>query len=220
MNITRRLLIPGNDNNQLKEILQKYKRSISLQVNPTYSAKNLFEHADWIFDQFIKQDTRYFKIAGKFSNNMLVQIIVGYRIEIPWGKEVINTLPCWCMGLMYFDDKTWRIPAEEFRSLNCHINASFEEDNCNTFYVVQKVPPKLLEIKSSHNFFTKDKYFKTLPYDRYNLVLEKIFKNQDELTEYRDKFRGLTSILPREILRPVMLLSARLDYFRLNDTGE
>lgn len=218
MEIIRRLLDPNTDKENLKMILEKYKKYVIDQPNSIYKVTNLIEHAVWIYNQFELQNPKYFKISGKFINGILTQIIVGYRIEIMWNREVIDALPFWCMGLLYFDDRQWRFPADEFRQLNSCINESFEEEECNTFYVVQKVSPKLLAMQNPNEFFTKDKYFKSLPYDRYHIVLERIFMNQYELDLYRDKFKGLRAVLPREILRPVMFVSARLDYFNLKSS--
>jgi len=117
------------------------------------------------------------------------------------------------MGLLYYDDRQWRFPADEFKQLNYPMNKSFENEGCNTFYVVQKASPTLLSMKKSDNFFTKDRYYRSLPYDRYNIVLEQIFMNQLELDKYKEKFIGLKAVLPRKILRPIMFFSARLDYF-------
>jgi hypothetical protein len=207
-----RLLDPNEDVKALDDILTRYLAHVKEMPNPVYPEANLRDHARWIKEQFRTQDPRHFKVSGNFIDGTLMQIIVGYRVEVVWTRYP-NILPAWVMGLLYFDKRSWKSPASNFRGLNKCLNQAFEEDDCTTFYVVQKVSPKLLATEDSRKFFSKEHYYKTLPYDRYNVTLENIFMNQQELEAYRNKFTGIAAALPRNILRPVMFLSARLDHF-------
>jgi len=202
-----RLLDPYNlsDELQLADILLHYKSDMCSHKNQTYCTDNLLNHADWLIDRFKLKNTRKFKIVGKFRNSELTQIMIGYSITfIHNNKQQVS--PWWSMGLLYFKYKQWRSPSDDFQQLAIPLYTSFEQDNFNVFYTVLKVPAQLIKNNLPDYFSLQHSYAKTLPFIKYNVKIAHIFMSQDDILNYNPCIAGLKIIIPKHILRPIVLL--------------
>jgi hypothetical protein len=203
-------LLTLEDIHQLDEILAHYKQNELAHPNPIYLTDNLLNHADWIRRQFLVCPANIFKIAGKFVNNELVQISVGYSIALTWHRNDGNELlPYWSVGLLYFKYRSWKSPAVPFQALACVINSAFEQDGYTKFYTVQKLQNRMLREKNVNDYFSNGKFFKTLLFLRYSVQVEHIFNTQADIDNY--PFRLIKQLLPRAILRPIVLISATIN---------
>lgn len=202
-----------NDATQLQCVLESYKQDVLSHKNPIYLAENLHSHADWILSSFSKRPQTDFAICGEFDDERLVSVLVGYKLEVSWGREaMVEAIPHWVMGLLYFQNQQWRSPAAVFQQLADQLARNFEAQGYTKFYTVQKLPTRLLKTKDPTGYFSADGYFKTLAFTRYLFTLENVFMTQTEIEGYA--FRSLKCILPRMILRPVMLISATRNPFK------
>lgn len=199
-----------DDVRQLHEILEDYKADEAKHINPVYVATHLHKFAEWIKDRFKKVHTNDFVIFGSWSNGLLIQIMVAYKFEIGWGQDMaFNTTPYWLVGLAYFRDKAWRDPGVELINLGLCLGAHFEKQGYYKFYTVKKMPTRIKTYTDLKAYIDSPAFKKTYKVVRYNVDVEKIFYTEDDLKKFR--FATWSSLLPRGITRPVMLLQFTLD---------
>jgi hypothetical protein len=208
-----RFLDPANvdDVKQLNEILDLYLQGEFQRTNPIYAYKNQVGVVTWIKDTFNKASQNDFIITGQFINGRLEQIFVAYKLEVVWGiKE--SYWPYWCVGLVYFRETSWATPADKILSIEALSTSFFEAQGYHTGYMVIKAPKGLVNMT---DFSKADEYIdkvftKTIPGLTHNFRVEQIFRSQQDLDSF--KFKGLSFILPKSILGPVVLLSFTLKH--------
>jgi hypothetical protein len=208
-----RFLDPTNidDVQQLNEILDLYLQGESQRANPIYVYENQVGVVTWIKDTFNKASQNDFIITGQFINGRLEQIFVAYKLEVVWGiKE--SYWPYWCVGLVYFRETSWSTPADKILSLEALSTSFFEAQGYHTGYMVIKAPKGLVNMT---DFSKADEYIdkvftKTIPGLTHDFRVEQVFRSQQDLDSF--KFKGLSFILPKYILGPVVLLSFTLKH--------
>ena len=200
----------ADDVQQLAEVLQEYSETEEGKVNQVYVAGNLFKFSNWITEQFKTRHTNDFIIYGSFHNKKLMQIMVAYKFEVAWGNAfIMNNNPYWYVGLAYFRDRCWRNPGIELINLGLCLGAHFEKQGYHKFYTVKKMPRYIKTNEDLIKYISNSAFKETYQVVRYNVSVEKVFKTQEELSNFR--FNYWSTILPRGISRPVMLLEFTLD---------
>ena len=211
--ITIRPLDSSNpdDHVQLEILLNDYIDTSTKTHNRTYNSKNAPGYANWLKEQFKHHVIEDFIIYGKFENNILYSIIVGYKLEVRWGKkthEITNTLPYWCFGLVYFKNTEWNSPSARFGELTNGLVRNFEKQGYYKIYMVKKTPYKVHVLEDVTTYVKLESWLKLLPgLDRYSTTIEKIFFTQQDVDDFKKKFKAISSIIPPEINKSIMLLS-------------
>lgn len=196
---------------QFSEIVDEYAKFQRDKPNSLYFYEDMHEYTVWLKNQFIHLDTKDFIVAGLFEDNKLMQIIVGYKIEVAWHKPIVeDTTPYYVIGLMYFRNVSWRLPGENIDSLGEYISNHFEKQGYTTGFLTVKAPNFVIKntngvaiTKYINEVFTKTFYANT-----HNYYVEVVCRTPADLLAY--KFRAFKALLPKRIKRPVILLSFKL----------
>jgi hypothetical protein len=212
--MTVRALNPTNpaDFENLKKILDSYLETEKNKVHPVYIYEDIVTFVDWMKSSFLEKDMADFVISARFSDLEIDQVYVAYKLEAAWNRPMSTVVPYWVVGLMYFKNKEWKSPSDQILNLEKLVLDHFEKQKYTTGHIVIKAPSGMLNLSDSS---TINKYIntvlrKTLPAYRYDFSIENIFKNQEDLDNY--KFSAFKAMLPKRILKPVVLLSFKLKY--------
>jgi hypothetical protein len=212
--MTVRALNPTNpaDFENLKKILDSYLETEKNKVHPVYIYEDIVTFVDWMKSSFLEKDMADFVISARFSDLEIDQVYVAYKLEAAWNRPMSTVVPYWVVGLMYFKNKELKSPSYQILNLEKLVLDHFEKQKYTTGHIVIKAPSGMLNLSDSS---TINKYIntvlrKTLPAYRYDFSIENIFKNQEDLDNY--KFSAFKAMLPKRILKPVVLLSFKLKY--------
>ena len=196
---------------QFSELVDEYAELQKDKPNPLYFYEDMKDYVTWLKKQFESRDSKDFVIAGLFNDEKLIQIIVGYKIEVAWHKETIeDTMPFYVIGLMHFKESSWRVPEEDISNLDELISENFERQGFTTGFITIKAPSffikntKLVDI----NRYVNNVFVKTFGSNTHDFFVENVFRTQEDLETY--KFRALKALLPKKIRRPIALLSFEL----------
>lgn len=190
------------------EILDEYCCFQKNNLNPVMFYEDQKVYCEWLKDEFLKRDTKDFIAVGLYEEDQLIQIMIGYKIEVAWCKEIIeDTLPFYVIGLTYFRDHSWRIPGSKIVDLDEIITTHFEQQEFTKGFMTIKASNFLKKITSGVNLtdYINTNFTKTFKQNRHYFYVEKIFREQKDLDSYR--FRALKALLPKRIKRPIVLLS-------------
>lgn len=213
--IIDRLLDKNNKNDvlSLKEILDHYVKSEIKKKNSVYHIDDVSAFTTWINTNFITEDSKNIAVYGRFIDGVLNNILVGYKIELTWGRgEIKDIMPHWCMGLIYYKVRSWKIPKSDIGSMSIDFCRYFQDQGYNKFYMVIK-QPAILKTGIDHISYFEDHFKKMIPSDNYIPVIENFFNSQDDLDNYRH-FYTHSRILPKTFVKPIMLISFTLLKYR------
>ena len=203
-----------DDHVQLEFILNEYIRDSTSNINGTYGIDISPSYATWIIDQFRIHNPRDFIIYAKFENSIISRIIIGYKFEIGWGRkseEIVDTLPYWCFGLLYFNKKEWRTPKSRLSELTSDLVRHFEKQGYYKIYMIKKTPHKIMELGDPNSYGNLDNWLSQMPgSDRYNTTIERIFYTQNDVDEFKKRFKAISSIVPKSINKSIMMVSFTL----------
>jgi hypothetical protein len=196
---------------QFSELLNEYTELQKDSSNPIYFYEDMQSYATWLKHQFENRNVKDFVVAGIFDDEQLIQIMVGYKIEVAWHKPVVeDTMPYYAIGLTYFKQRCWRVPEKDISNLDKIISKHFEDQGFTTGFITIKAPAYI--IKTSNpvdiNRYIDSVFIKTFGNNTHNFFVERVFRTNDELQAY--KFRAFKALLPRRIKRPIVLLSFEL----------
>jgi len=200
-----------SDITQLLAILDECAEFQKDKPNPLYFYEDMCEFTEWLKKQFIHRNQDDFVVSGLFENNILIQIIVGYKIEIAWHKTKIeNDLPFYVVGLVYFKNGDWKVPREDISNLDELVTDHFEKQGYTEGYMTIKAPNFVVRNNDGAkiNKFMNEVFIKTFKESKHNFFIEKIFRTNEDLMAY--DFRGMKALLPKRIKRPLFLLSFKL----------
>jgi hypothetical protein len=197
-----------SDVTQFSEIVDEYATFQRDKPNALYFYEGMTEYTTWLKKQFIDRTVNDFIIAGLFNNNRLVQILVGYKIEVAWNKITIeDTFPFYVIGLMHFKESSWRVPKEDISNLDELISENFERQGFTTGFITIKAPSffikntKLVDI----NRYVNNVFVKTFGSNTHDFFVENVFRTQEDLETY--KFKAFRVLLPKKLKRPLALLT-------------
>lgn len=211
--LEKRILDNNNkfDKEQLVDILSHYINFLKTSLNPLYFYEDMINYTEWLKIQFETRNVEDFIIIGSFEDNILVQILVAYKIEIAWKKEIVeNTIPYYVVGLMYFKNKAFKYPAKNISELDDILTNHFEKQDFNKGFMTIKASPFIVKNTSGKEIskYLSDIFTKTIYGYRYEYNIEAVLRTQEELDNY--KFRAFRRLLPRRIKKPLVLLTFSL----------
>jgi hypothetical protein len=203
----------SNDHYQLNILLEEYSNSSVQNENGTYPTEKISFFVSWLKTQFKIHSRKDFMISAKFVNNELVSILIGFKLEVIWGREPNNindTLPYWYMALAYFKTKKWNSPQKAISELSDSLVRNFEQQGYYKLYMVKKAPAVLLTLDPTI-YTNKNNWLKLVPgLDRYSTTIEKIFYTQEDINNFK-KFGAIGCMIPPVIKKPIMLFSLTLN---------
>lgn len=210
-----RVLDPSNlnDIDSLNQILDSYLEHETKQANPIYLYDDLVAFTDWLKEKFRTISICDFIVSARFVDNVIDQIMIGYKLEIAWGKEVAeDVMPYWALGLWYKKDTEWKSPYDDIHTIEKLMLEHFEKQKYTKGFFVLKAPNKILRMTdlSQAKEYALNIFSQTVPALKYDFMIEKVFKNQKDLDNY--KFRALKAFMPKHCLRPIMLMSLDLHH--------
>jgi hypothetical protein len=207
--ITIRPLNPEleEDHSQLSKLMEEYVESATKILNRA-------DHATWLKKQFKEHKRKDFMISAKFEDDEIVSILVGYKLEVKWGRStehITDVFPYWYMGLLYFKNKQWRSPLYNISELSDILVRNFERQGYYKMYMVKKTPHIISSLEDANLYSKSENWLKLTPgLDRYTTTIEKIFNTQKDIDDFK-RFTALSSIIPLSINKSVMLLSLTLN---------
>lgn len=202
-----------NDVESLSQILDSYLQNESKQIHPAYLYEDMLTFINWLKEKFLVIPTTDLVISGHFTDGVIDQVMIGYKIEISWGKLVAeNTFPYWVLGLWYKKDTTWKSPYDDIHTIEKLMLETFEKQKYTKGFFVVKAPNKVLRMKdhAQAKDYALNIFSQTVPALKYDFMIEKIFKNQSDLDNYN--FRAIKAFMPKHCLRPIMLMSLDLHH--------
>jgi hypothetical protein len=202
------------DHEHFSILLDDYANSSTKNENGTYPTEKISFFVTWLKEQFKTHAKKDFMVSAKFVNNELVNIIVGCKLEVKWGrspKNISDAIPYWYMTLAYFKNKSWNSPQTAVAELTDGLVRNFEIQGYYKMYMIKKAPFVLKKLPEGNSYTTMKNWEKITPgLDRYNTTIEKIFYTQEDIDDFK-KFSALSSILPPIIKKPIMLVAMTLD---------
>lgn len=193
----------------LSDILEFYQKSESVRRHTVYSIVDTTNFIQWIKYQFSIRSSADFAVYGRFEDGELINILIGYKFEISWGREVIsNIIPYWCVGLIFYKRKSWTNPKDNIGSMSIDFCRHFQNQGYTKFFMIIKQPKILQSIATEGSYFD-DHFKKMIPVNNYTPVIENLFTTQEELDAFR-RFSTHSCLLPKIIVRPIMLISFTL----------
>lgn len=210
-----RALDPNNPEDviHLRNILDKYLIDESIKVNPVYVLEDLKTLAEWLTQKFTTVPSSDFIVSARFTDDNIDQIMIGYKIEIAWGKtKAEDTFPYWVLGLWYKTDASWKSPYDDIHSIEKLMLEHFEKQKYTKGYFVVRAPNKVVKMTDSKQAkdYALNIFSQTVPALKYDFMIEKVFANQSAIDNY--KFRAIKAIIPRHCLKPIMLMSLDLHH--------
>jgi hypothetical protein len=210
-----RVLDPSNlnDIDSLNQILDSYLEHETAQPNPIYQYDDMLALTNWLKEKFRTISMDDFVVSARFTDGQIDEIMIGYKIEICWGKEVAeDVMPYWVLGLWYKKDTEWKSPYEDIHTIEKLMLEHFEKQKYTKGFFVLKAPNKILRMTdlSQAKEYALNIFSQTVPALKYDFMIEKVFRNQKDLDNY--KFRALKAIMPKHCLRPIMLMSLDLHH--------
>lgn len=197
-----------NDTVQLSEILDRYLANESEKKYPVYDYFNQIETVEKIKNWFKIWNNSDFIIVGRYNNDILDQIIVTAKLGLLYNRPNANIFPYWFVFLLYADNAGWRYARDDLHGIHDYCSCIYEMSHYTKFYTVQKLPRSITE-DSDVNKIVTDIISKRMPYnERYIPMIENIFSTQQDIENYN--FPALKMLLPRKIMKPVMLMSMTL----------
>ena len=211
--LEKRILDSSNkiDIDQFENIISEYAEFQKDKPNPLYFYDDMFNYTVWLRKQFKHRNPKDFIVAGLFDGNNLIQIMVGYKIEISWHKPKIeDNFPFYVVGTVFFKNSYWKVPQEDISNLDELITDHFEKQGYTDGFMVIKAPSFIRKTTDGEQIdeFMKTVFTKTFKDTKHNYFVEHIFRTNDDLDEY--KFKAIKSILPSKIKRPLILVSFKL----------
>jgi hypothetical protein len=197
-----------SDVTQFSEIVDEYATFQRDKPNALYFYEGMIDFTIWLKKQFIDRDVNDFIIAGLFDNNRLIQILVGYKIEVAWNKTTIeDTFPFYVIALMYFRDKEWRIPGLTIDNLDKIITGHFEKQGYTKGFMTIKAPNFIIKNTNAAdiNKYINEVFIKTFYGNAHDYHVEHVFRTPDDLNSY--KFKAFRTLLPKKLKRPIALLT-------------
>lgn len=201
---------------QFKDILDHHVKFGQEMNNRAYDPDGLPRVKEWMLEQFKIHSTNDFVVIGKFIDDVLMNIMVGYKFTVRWGRKPgdnLDALPYWIYGLVYFRDKHWMMPIHDSMSeLSRPLSAVFERQNYYKIFLIKKAPNFLLNlgVAEQHEYFQSDRWKKQFPgFTRYTTIVERLLKNNDDIQDFI-KFSAFETIVPKKINKPIMLVSLTL----------
>jgi hypothetical protein len=210
-----KLLDPTNsdDVENLKQILDSYLENESNQINPVYVYDDMLTFINWLKEKFLVIPTSDLVISAHFTNDIIDQVMIGYKLEIAWGKLIAeDTFPYWALALWYKKDASWKSPYDDIHTIEKLMLEHFEKQKYTKGFFVVKAPNKVLRITDSAQAkdYALNIFSETVPALKYDFMIEKIFRTQKDLDNY--KFRAIKAMMPKHCLRPIMLMSLDLHH--------
>lgn len=209
--IEKRILDKDKDFNYFSSMLDEYLNFLKTTTNPLYDYKDAELFCDWLKLQFKIRNKNDLIAIGSFEKESITKILISYKIEISWKKEIIeNVIPYYVIGLMYFKNKSLNVPAEKISELDQILTDHFERQNFNKGFMTIKAPKFIINNTNGdlidnyiNNIFTKTFYG-----NRYTYQVETVIRSQEDLNKF--KFKAFKSLLPKTIIKPIMLISFNL----------
>jgi hypothetical protein len=202
-----------NDFDSFNQILDSYLEHETKQANPVYLYDDLVAFTDWLKEKFRTVPTSDFIVSARFVDNAIDQVMIGYKLEIAWGKQVAeDVMPYWALGLWYKKDTEWKSPYDDIHTIEKLMLEHFEKQKYTKGFFVLKAPNKILRMNelSQAKDYALNTFSQTVPALKYDFMIEKVFKTQKDLDNY--KFRALKAFMPKHCLRPIMLMSLDLHH--------
>jgi hypothetical protein len=199
-----------SDVTQFSEIVDEYATFQRDKPNALYCYESMTDFTIWLKKQFLIRGTEDFVIAGLFYNGSLIKVICGYKLEVAWNKPVVeNVIPYYVIGLLYFKERSWKIPTNDITALDEMITSHFESRGFSTGFMTVKAPKNII---STTNGVTINKHINEIFVKtwggNHNYYVEKIFRTQKDIDEY--KFRAFKVLVPKRLKRPLLLLTFKL----------
>lgn len=202
-----------NDFESFNQILDSYLEHETKQANPVYLYDDLVTFTDWLKEKFRTIPISDFIVSARFVDNAIDQVMIGYKLEIAWGKQVAeDVMPYWALGLWYKKDTEWKSPYDDIHTIEKLMLEHFEKQKYTKGFFVLKAPNKILRMTelSQAKDYALNIFSQTVPALKYDFMIEKVFKTQKDLDNY--KFRALKAFMPKHCLRPIMLMSLDLHH--------
>ena len=196
---------------QFSELLDEYTELQKDSPNPIYFYEDMQNYTTWAKHQFENRNVKDFVVAGVFDDEKLIQIMVGYKIEVAWHKSVVeDTIPYYAIGLTYFKQRYWRVPEKDISNLDELISSHFENQGFTTGFMTVKAPAFIIKNKRplDVNKYIDTVFIKTFGSNTHNFFVEHVFRTNSDLETY--KFRSFKALLPKRIKRPIVLVSFKL----------
>lgn len=204
-----------SDIQQLNSILEHFTNSMLTKPNQMYHGDDMREYCNWIIKQFLIRSADDFVIAGLFYNESLIKVICGYKLEVAWGKPVIHNITnYYVIGLLYFKEQSWKIPTSDITALDEMITTHFESRGFDIGLMTVKAPRNIIFITDNKiiDKHLNEVFVKTWG-EGHKYYLEKIFRTQSDIDEYRFKLFG--AAIPKRLKRPIILISFELNQNKL-----
>lgn len=213
--MTVRALDPSDpsDLDSFNQILNSYLEHEPKQANPIYLYDDMLAFSNWLKEKFRTIPMSDFIVSARFTNDVIDQVMIGYKLEIAWGRQVAeDIMPYWVLGLWYKKETEWKSPYDDIYTIEKLMLEHFEKQKYTKGFIILKAPNKVLRMTDSAQAkdYALNVFSQTVPALKYDFMIEKIFKNQKDLDNY--KFRALKAIIPKHCLRPIMLMSLDLHY--------
>ena len=213
--MTIRALDPSNSNDvdSFNQILNSYLEHEPKQANPVYLYDDLLLFTDWLKEKFRTIPMSDFIVSARFTDGVIDQVMIGYKLEIAWGKQVAeDVMPYWALGLWYKKETEWKSPYDDIHTIEKLMLEHFEKQKYTKGFFVVKAPNKVLRMTDHKQAkdYALNVFSQTVPALKYDFMIEKIFKSQKDLDNY--KFRALKAFMPKHCVRPVMLMSLDLHH--------
>jgi hypothetical protein len=196
---------------QFSELLDEYVELQKTGPNPLYFYEDMHNYAIWLKHEFENRDVKDFVVAGVFDDEKLIQIMVGYKIEVAWYKKIIeDTIPFYAIGLTYFKERQWKVPEQDISNLDKIVASHFEEQGFTTGFISIKAPAFIIKNTNTVEVtkYINNVFIKTFGSNTHNFSVERVFRTNNDLESY--KFRAFRALLPKRIKRPIVLLSFEL----------
>jgi len=199
------------DVDNLQVLLHEYCNTQEHKVNPTVSVDSSKRYCEWLLAEFLKRDQKDFIVSARFDNNVITQIMIAYKLEVAWHREIIeDVLPFWYIGLLYFKDIQWRGPADDILTIEKLATDHFEAQKYNRGFMTIKCPTGLVNDDRDITKYIDKVFTRTIPALRHRFCIERVFKTQQDIDNY--KFKAFKPLIPPKIEKPVVLLSFELNY--------
>jgi hypothetical protein len=197
----------SDDNIQFNNMLIHYLNFEKNRLKPIYDFNYVKSLVEWFKDKFEKCDPKDFVVIGRFDQFELTEIYIAYKIKISYNRNDVDDLfPYYVSGFVYYKEKKLLSPHDSLQNLSFMAAKIFEKQGFVKSFLVTKAPIILLK-----NNLDENKLYRILnniwpnPLNRVNLNIEGIFRDQNEIDKYN--FKGIYSILPKKIIKPVVLCS-------------
>lgn len=200
-----------DDIKQFTEILDEFALFHHDDINSLYFYEDMCYCVDWLKTEFKNRKPMDFIAVGLFNQGELIRILVGYKIEVAWRKPVVeDTVPYYVVGLMYFRDREWAIPAERIDDLDEVVTSHFENQGYTKGFMVIKAPKFIINNSSATAIdeYMNKVFVKTFYGNKHLYKVEHVFRTPADAESY--KFRAFRVFLPLRVKRPLCLISFEL----------